>query len=142
MKIIGIDVGKKGAVVVQDLESKKYTVEDTVSFDNSMKDIYEYFEQLFFDLKDEKVAVIGEAFGQRVVVKKHSKFYGVIELVCELTGTELYYISDSKARASVLGQGNGRRKDLVHEKYKGETPDISDAMLFIQFFTDWVYNGE
>lgn len=135
--IVAIDVGKKGAYTVYFVEEKQYLVKKVFSFDASLCDVYKEFTDLVDGLWDRQFGnilfIIGEAFGQRVVVKKHSKFYGVIEMVCEENKIQLNYESDSTCRAAVLGKGNGRRKDLVHEKYKGETPDISDCMLFTSY---------
>lgn len=142
MKIVGIDVGKKGAVAVLDLDSGEYIKKEQLSFFDSMSEIYTYFVKLFRELNDEIIVVIGEAFGQRVVVKKHSKFYGVIEMACELSKTELYYVSDSTARAAVLGKGNGRKKEMVKEFFNEPDQDEADAMLFCRYFVDWVYDGK
>jgi hypothetical protein len=135
--IVAIDVGKIGAYTVYDIENKTYIKERELSFDSSMVEIYIRFSQVIEELHENGygsvVFIVGEAFGQRVVVKKHSKFYGVIELVCEKEKIELRYVSDSTCRAVVLGIGFGRNKPAVHEKYRCATPDISDCHLF----TDW-----
>lgn len=139
--IIGIDVGSKGGVAVYKTREKKFIFTDTPSFCNSKKDkslinglfIENYFNELF-KLSGTIIAVIGEAFGQRAVVKKHSKFYGIIEKCCEEHKVILLYVTDNSARLAVLGKGNGRNKEMVHEKYKGKTPDVSDAMLFVDWY--------
>lgn len=136
--IVAIDVGKKGAYTVYDIDTKEYLSQVELTFDKSLCDIHKEFKLVINWLRQKEygdiVFVIGEAFGQRVVVKKHSKFYGVIELLCEEAKIELIYVSDSTCRAKVLGTGNGRNKAMVHEKYQCATPDLSDCHLF----TDWL----
>lgn len=133
MVIMSLDVGKKqGAIVIYDTEKKLYLVKQTWAF-NSLLVTYRYLKILMVSHAVDLV-VIGEAFGQRVVVKVHSKFYGVVELLTEDYNRTVYYLSDTTARMVVLGKGNGRRKDLVQEKYKEETPDLSDACLFISAY--------
>lgn len=135
--IVGIDVGKKGAYVVCDVESRIFFKKQILSFDTSLLDIYKHFEALIETLHAEGYGnilfIVGEAFGMRRTVKKHSKFYGVIEMLCEEKSIQLNYESDSTCRAAVLGKGNGRNKAMVHIKFKGETPDISDSMLFVEY---------
>lgn len=155
--IIGIDVGAKGGIAVFDTCKDCWIQLDSPSFANkknnkllieyrkgvfsnktkpliNAEEIYDYFFDLFLGKSSNAVAVIGEAFGQARVVKKHSKFYGIIEMVCAELQIRLSYVTDNSARLVVLGKGNGKRKDLVHEKYKADTPDISDAMLFVDWF--------
>jgi Holliday junction resolvasome RuvABC endonuclease subunit len=135
--IVAIDVGKKGAYTIYDIQLKDYLEKKDLSFDNSYVDIYKEFYSVIKGLKaagyGNILLIIGEAFGQRKVVKKHSKFYGVIELVCESEKLQLNYESDSTCRAAILGKGNGRNKEMVHELFKGKTPDISDCMLFTNY---------
>lgn len=112
-----------------------YILKEIYSFDDSMKRVYTDLSR-FITTKcegDEVLIVIGEAFGQRAVVKKHSKFYGVIEMVAEELRATVMYITDSTARAEVLGKGQGRNKAAVHEKYGEETADLSDCCLFIDY---------
>ena len=136
MIVLSLDIGKKGGVVIYDYYSKEYILKETFSFNNSYKDVYDYLNILrdkYFTNK-KVVIVIGEAFGQRVVVKKHSKFYGVIELFSEMFDYNVVYYNDVHCRSVILGKGNGQKKDMVQEKYKEATPDISDARLFLDTF--------
>jgi len=128
MTILSLDIGKKGGVVIW---KDKFIHEEIFSFADSMKDVYDYLVELNvmwgFDL-----IVIGEVFGQRVVVKKHSKFYGVVELFAENYNKYVIYYNDVSCRARVLGKGNGKRKDMVVERYPDSlSPDTADAKLFI-----------
>lgn len=132
MKILSLDVGKKGGVVIFDTDKREYELEDLFSFHDSMLKVKEYLSGVMLKYKPALI-VIGEAFGQRAVVKKHSKFYGVIELVAEINDTAVIYYNDVSCRAVVLGKGNGRDKEMVWLKAYplSETQDIADAKLFI-----------
>ena len=79
------------------------------------------------------IILVGEAFGQRQVVKKHSKFYGVIELLAEQKDIQVIYFNDVSCRATVLGKGCGHKKYLVFERAYPDSlsPDTADAKLFI-----------
>ena len=132
MLIYSLDIGKKGAIVVFDTEKKVFIFKQEWSFD-SLLSTYLYLKACFKNKKADLV-VIGEAFGHRQVVKYHSKFYGGIELICEQENVQVLYVTDRTARATVLGKGNGNKKELVHQKYQEDTPDISDACLFISYY--------
>jgi hypothetical protein len=129
--ILGIDVGKKqGALVLEDGPEYKKII--STPFQSYIA-IYKILEDIYTEFGPYTI-IIGEAFGHREVVKQHSKWYGLIEYFAELHGLYVIYVSDRTARCRVLGKGNGNRKDLVHEHFKGDTPDISDAMLFCTYF--------
>lgn len=131
MNILSIDVGAKGGVIIYDTDTKEVLHRSTISFSKSMVSIYEYLNNISQEIS---VIVIGEAMGQRAVVKKHSKFYGVIELWAEYKSIPVVYLNDMHCRCVVLGKGNGNKKEMVHEKYKEQTPDLSDARLFIDAY--------
>lgn len=128
MTILSLDIGKKGGVVIW---KDGFIHEEVFSFADSMLDVY----RKLFDLLtvwDFDLIVIGEAMGQRCVVKKHSKFYGVIEYFAEKYSKYVVYYNDVSCRARVLGKGNGKRKDMVMERYPDSlSPDTADAKLFI-----------
>ena len=143
MIILAIDVGKQGAYTVYDTEEKKYSYICPYKFKflrsvknnqeerwKSMGEVGKYFKELFINAD---VVVIGESFGQHKSTVVHYKYYGVFELLAEIYDAYLVYIQDNSARKEVLGPGSGAKKILVHEKYQQEIPDVSDCMLF----TDW-----
>jgi len=141
--VIWIDVGTKGGVVVYDNDIiNNFIHTDTPSFSNSKKDkslingleIEKYFNDIFKNHPKPIVGVIWEAFWQRVVVKKHSKFYGIIEKCAEEHWVEIVYVTDNSCRSLVLWKGNGNNKDMVHLLYQWKTPDVSDAMLFVDWY--------
>lgn len=134
MIIMGIDVGKRGGLAVYDTVLGSFVYMQVFHF-TSMLELYAHLKKLN-DLYKFDSFVIGEAFGQRVVVKYQSKFYGVVELVSERIEIPTVYVSDRTARAAVLGKGQGNNKALVHETFKGVTPDVSDAMLFCKWYAE------
>lgn len=132
IRILSLDIGKKGGIVLYDNFNEKYLLKEKYNFES----LYFTFQKLH-ELNNEfhfNVIIIGEAFGQRAVVKKHSKFYGVIELWAEMNNKQVIYVSDMTARCLVLGRGFGRNKKAVHEKYKEEDENVSDAVLFSEWY--------
>lgn len=129
---MSLDIGKKGAIVIYDDEAKVYLLKQAWSF-KTLLETYTYLKVLIVSKKVELI-VIGEAFGMMHIVRVHTRYYGIIELLAEQLNVAMYYLNDMHARCVVLGKGNGRRKDLIHEKYKGETEDISDACSFISAY--------
>ncbi len=134
MKVLSVDVGmKKGALVVAQVGDKFEAIECIKHPFISFKGTYALIDEIFLRHHYDAI-LIGEAFGQRAVVKQHSKFYGLMEYQAENRGIVVIYVSDRSARAAVLGKGFGNRKDLVHVRYQGSTPDISDAILFAEWY--------
>ena len=121
-------------MVVYDLREKKFIDKIDYSFVTKA----DLFVKLNYLVKKHliKGMIIGEAFGQKVVVKSHSKFYGVIELVAEHYDMPTIYVSDRTARAIVLGKGNGNKKEMVKEYFNEDNQDIADAMLFAKWYEE------
>lgn len=128
MKIIGIDVGKKGGIAIN---TDGRIISYPYSF-NSLADTYEHICATFNEERPNG-CITGKPNRLYNIILNHSQFIGVIGLVCEEHGIPLIIESDCTIRASILGKGNGRNKEMVHEKYKGETPDCSDAMMFADY---------
>lgn len=132
MTILSLDIGKKGAYIIYDTESKEFLCKNVYSFD-SLLNFFNLLQELNTEYAFDLI-IIGEAFGQRSVVKRHSKFYGIAELFAEMNDKTVVYVSDMTARCTVLGKGHGRDKEAVHKKYKEETGDVSDCRLFIDYY--------
>jgi len=57
---------------------------------------------------------------------------GVVELLCEKNNISCVFAMDTRARKVVFGKSV--KKEVVHEHFKGETPDVSDSMLFCTWY--------
>lgn len=133
MIIIGFDVGKRGGIAINrdgELEGHPFNFVSYV-------ELYDELVKLFEQIKPDG-CITGKPNRLYNIIMSHAPYIGIIGLVCERFGIPLVIESDSTIRAFILGKGNGKRKDLVHEKYKGETPDVSDAMMF----TDWFFKKQ
>lgn len=128
MRILGVDIGKKGGIAC--LDNGLYTVTD-YSF-ISLKDTYQTIKACIGFNQIDSV-ITGKPNRMYNIILNHAQFIGVIGMACEEANIPLIIESDSTIRAYILGRGNGRRKDLVHEKYQGPTADVSDAMMFADY---------
>lgn len=127
--IIGIDVGKKGGYAV--LVNGEF--EETSHYEfRSLMITHNFFKDLFAKWKPEAV-ITGKPNKMYNIILNHAQFIGVLAMACEKYNIPLAIVNDCTMRASMLGKGNGRNKPLVHETYKGETPDVSDAMMFADY---------
>ena len=126
MRILGIDVGKTGGVAVYDSDGG-FLKTFAFSF-TSLKDTYEMVKDSVKKYKIE-VIVTGKPNRMYNIIMAHMPYVGVINLAAEESGVQLVIANDSSMRAAVFGKGNGMKKYLTHEEFKGETPDVSDAML-------------
>jgi len=155
MKIIWIDVGKKGGIAVYDTAVSSFVLEETFSFSNNVvktdvlsdwKDskwrkkkirninaisVYMYLCSI---IEKNSIVLIGEAMGQAMTVKVHSKFYWIIELVAQQKDSLTIYVNDNSVRKVVLWPWNGNKKEMTHEVFKWATPDISDAKSFVDWY--------
>lgn len=135
--IIGVDVGTNGGYAV--LVNGEFEESGTYKF-NSLVCTNNFFKDLVEKWKPDAI-ITGKPNGFKYnLIARHYQFYGVFGVTCELKNIPLVLENDSTMRAFVLGKGNGKRKDLVHEKYKGETPDVSDAMMFADYL--WLKQNE
>jgi len=127
--IMGVDVGKKGgiSVMMDGLFILTYSLAMT-----SLLDTYNEVKKIITNSSVDAV-ITGKPNRMYNVIMSHAQFIGVIAMACEAANIPLIIENDSTMRAFVLGKGNGKRKDLIHEKYKGETPDVSDSMLFCDY---------
>ena len=132
--LMGCDIGNKGGIsVIIDGEFKLQRAFNMTS----LLETYNEIKKICTNLAVGGVAT-GKPNRMYNIILRHAQFIGVIAMVCEELNIPLVLVNDSTARAEILGKGNGKRKDLVHEKYKGETPDVSDSMLF----AEWLYNNQ
>lgn len=125
----GIDIGKKGAysVMIDNdiMESKPYSF-------ISLYDTYKFFSEIFDRWKPD-ILLTGKPNRMYNIILNHSQFIGILGLLAEKRNIPLMIVNDCTMRATVLGKGNGMKKDLVHETFKGETPDVSDSILFCKY---------
>ncbi len=153
--IIWIDIGEKWGIAVYDTTKWKWCHLSSPSFKNltvrtnvikdvldskkkqkkvkniNWMEVRDFLNPLF---RTDSVIIIWEAMWMRSTVKLHSKFYWVIELLAEERNIPVVYVTDNTVRKIVLWKGNGRKKEMIHEKYQAETEDISDAMSFVDWF--------
>lgn len=150
MIVMWIDVGAKGALVIKDTESNQYLLRCThefLSFKYSHNRIRSLILQYCIGLM-----VIWEAMGSKHTVKKHSKFYWIIELIWEETNTPVVYCMDNSARRIVLSWSNyesqtemtkkgtprvltwKEAKQWVMNHFNEPRSDVADAMLFIEWY--------
>lgn len=134
--ILGIDVGKNAGISV--IMDGKFILSRSEKM-ISLLETYKLTKHLIQNLVVNAV-ITGKPNRMYNVIMAHAQFIGVIAMACEEANIPLIIENDSTMRAFVLGKGNGKRKDLVHEKYKGETPDVSDSMLFCDYL--WLKQNE
>jgi Holliday junction resolvasome RuvABC endonuclease subunit len=134
--ILGIDVGKNAGISV--IMDGKFILSRSEKM-ISLLETYKLTKHLIQNLVV-KAVITGKPNRMYNVIMAHAQFIGVIAMACEEANIPLIIENDSTMRAFVLGKGNGKRKDLVHEKYKGETPDVSDAMMFADYL--WLQQNE
>jgi Holliday junction resolvasome RuvABC endonuclease subunit len=134
--ILGIDVGKNAGISV--IMDGKFILSRSEKM-ISLSETYKLTKNLIQNLVV-KAVITGKPNRMYNVIMAHAQFIGVIAMACEEANIPLIIENDSTMRAFVLGKGNGKRKDLVHEKYKGETPDVSDAMMFADYL--WLQQNE
>lgn len=133
--ILGVDIGKLGGYSI--MKDGKHIESKPFNF-TSFKESYSFF----FDLvKTQKVDAIITGKPNRMynIIMRHAPYIGILNLIAEEFNLPVVIANDSTMRATILGKGNGRKKELVHEKYKGETPDVSDAMMFCEWL--WVHQS-
>lgn len=134
--ILGIDIGKQGGYVVY--ENNKIYESGVVHFE-SLKEIEAIFKDIIRVWKPE-VVVTGKPNRMYNIVLRHAQFIGVLGLLCETKDISLVMVNDCTARALILGKGNGMKKELVHQKYQLESPDVSDAALFCEWYEQSITN--
>lgn len=131
---MGVDVGNKGGISI--MVDNEFILQKFFNM-ISLKKTYDEIIELIKKYKVEAV-VTGKPNRMYNIVLRHAQFIGVIGMACEEFDIPLVMVNDNTARADILGKGNGRKKDLVHEKYQGITPDVSDSMLFV----DWMNKNQ
>lgn len=126
MRILGCDIGKTGGIAVFDSEGGFL---ETCVF--NFTSLVETYEKIKFLVKHYKIDAIvtGKPNMMYNIIMKHMPYVGVINLVAEENRIYIFIVNDGTMRKEVLGKGKGMRKDLVHEEFRGATPDVSDAMM-------------
>lgn len=132
MNILGIDIGKRGGFAVSIDGNIEYS--DIFLFD-SYKKVYSFFLEIINVWKIDviitgKINLRVQKIAQKIAYS-HIPYIGIFGLLSEKARIDFIYdVSDDTMRCAVLGKGNGKNKNLVHETFKGITPDVSDAILF------------
>ena len=143
MIIVWIDVGISWWLAVYDTVKNWFVRRETISFNKSKHSVFNRLQTVMrsFSRSWEMVISIARSFGRGTnTLVAHNKHYGVIELIAEMRDIMVIYASDATMRREVLWEGKWRRKDLVHERYKGINDDVSDAMLACEWYlktTQW-----
>jgi RNase H-fold protein (predicted Holliday junction resolvase) len=127
--IIGIDVGKKGGIAVMNDQKQAYCEAYNMT---SLFDTYNYLFEIMLKYQPDAV-ITGKPNRMYNVIMAHAQFIGVIAMLCEESNIPLVIENDSTMRAFIFGKGNGMKKELVQKKYNGQTPDVSDAMMFADY---------
>lgn len=133
MIIWGIDIGKKGGITIYN--DSRETRESFPIECHSLVNFYHVLLEIISSVKGiPNIIITGKPNRMYNIVLAHAQYIGVLGLLAEQCGAEPVWMeNDNTMRKEILGVGNGNNKAMVHEKYKGETPDVSDSMLFVDY---------
>lgn len=130
--VLGVDIGKSGGICVSNNKKTIFTkaikIDNFLEFFNFIKEVIEKYKV--------NCIITGKPNRFYNIILKHAQYIGVLSLIATIYNIPLVIESDTTIRKQMLGTGNGQNKEMVHEKYKGETADVSDSIMFAKYILE------